>query len=177
MPVVERTRRINAAGLTLIKSFEGLHDGDPSTPALEPKLCPAGVWTVGWGHALTADGRQLRGEADRAAAMDEWRRLWPAGMTPADAEALLRQDLASVETGIVRLCPVPLTDAQFSALVSLAYNIGLDALAGSTLRRLLLAGDITGAADQFPRWCRAGGRMLPGLVRRRAAERALFLTP
>lgn len=177
MPTMDRSRRINAPGLDLIKSFEGLHDGDPSTPTLEPRLCPAGVWTVGWGHALTADGRPLRGEADRAAAMDEWRRLWPAGMTPADAEALLRQDLATVETGIVRLCPVPLTDAQFSALVSLAYNIGLDALAGSTLRRLLLAGDITGAADQFPRWCRAGGRMLPGLVRRRAAERALFLTP
>jgi hypothetical protein len=72
---------------------------------------------------------------------------------------------------------VPVTSNQFSALVSLAYNVGIGALRGSTLLRLLNARDYAGAANQFPRWNRGGGRVLPGLVKRRAAERDLFLTP
>jgi lysozyme len=177
------TRRINVAGVTIVRRWEGLHDGDPTTPALEPLLCPARVWTVGWGHALTVGGRQLRGEGDRHLAHAEWRRRWPSGLTRAEAEALLDADLARFEAGVARLCPVPMSDNQYSALVSLTYNIGLGAEGGepdfadSTLRRKLLAGDVQGAADQFPLWRMAGGKVLPGLVNRRREERALFLTP
>lgn len=177
------TRKINKAGADLIKSFEGLHDGDPRTPALEPKLCPAGIWTVGWGHALTSPttGKHIKGESGRAEAMAEWRRRWPAGMTRADADVLFSQDAARFEQGVERLCPVPLTDNQFAALVSLTYNIGLGAEGGSvdfadsTLRRKLLAGDYAGAAAEFPKWNRSGGQVMAGLTRRREAERALFL--
>jgi lysozyme len=72
------------------------------------------------------------------------------------------------------LLRAPVTDSQLGALISFAYNVGLAALAGSTLLRLLNAGDAAGASRQFQRWSRANGKVLSGLVRRRAAEQAMF---
>lgn len=95
-------------------------------------------------------------------------------ITQQQADDYLRRDVRQFERAVARQVRVPLTQGQFDALVSFAFNLGEGALAQSTLLRLLNAGDYAGAAAQFDRWNKAGGRVLPGLVRRRAAERALF---
>lgn len=137
---------ISKAGLDLIKQFEGLY--------LQAYRCPAGVPTIGYGHtAGVAMGQTI---------------------TQQHADDYLRRDVRQFERAVARLVTVPLTQGQFDALVSFAFNLGEGALAQSTLLRLLNAGDYAGAAAQFDRWNKAGGRVLPGLVRRRAAERALF---
>lgn len=135
------------AGITLVKSSEGLK--------LVAYKCPAGIWTNGYGHT----GPDVT-----------------PGMviTQAQADALLARDLERFEAGVARLVKVPLNQNQFDALVCFSFNLGLGALQGSTLLRLLNAGDYAGAAAQFPRWNKAGGKELPGLTRRRAAEQSLF---
>jgi lysozyme len=140
---------INRAGLDLIKSFEGLR--------CNAYKCPAGVWTIGYGHTLNV----VRGQI----------------IDVITAEQLLKQDLQRFERAVDRLITVPLTDNQFSALVSFAFNCGETALSASTLRRKLNSGDYLGASLEFLRWTRANGKVLPGLVRRRNAEKQLFLKP
>lgn len=145
--------RTNLAGRRIIKSCESLR--------LRAYLCPRGKWTIGWGDT----GPDVR-----------------PGLiiTAQEAEQRFNRRLATeFEPGVARLLDVEVTGNQFSALVSFAYNCGLgeDGLGGSTLLRKLNAGDLDGAAREFPRWNRSGGRVLPGLVTRRAAERELFLTP
>jgi lysozyme len=173
-------RLVPACGLDLIRRWESLHDGDRRTPiVLEPKPDPVGIYSVGYGYALFADGKPVR---DREAAYRIWRQRWPAGMIEADAEALLASVSQDVCGRVLRLLPAaPLADHELGALVSLAYNIGVGEVGGaadfadSTVRRKLLAGDRRGAADAFRMWKYAGGRVLAGLVARREAERALFL--
>lgn len=141
-----KVMQISKAGLDLIKQFEGLY--------LKAYRCPAGVPTIGYGHtAGVAMGQTI---------------------TQQQADDYLRRDVRQFERAVARLVRVPLTQGQFDALVSFAFNLGEGALAQSTLLRLLNSGDYAGAAAQFDRWNKAGGRVLPGLVRRRAAERALF---
>ena len=133
-------------GLDLIKSSEGLR--------LSAYKCPADVWTIGYGTTAGVKPGQT--------------------ITKERAEELLRDDARRFEGYVDRLVKVPLTQGQFDALVSFTYNLGPGALEKSTLLRLLNAGDYAGAASQFGRWINAGGKPLAGLVRRRAAERALF---
>ena len=140
-------------GLSLIKSFEGF--------SAKPYLCPAGVPTIGYGATYYPDGRRVTMQ-DRP-------------VTVAQATDMLRSMLASYEAGVSRYVLVPVTQGQFDALVSFAYNLGLSALKNSTLLRLVNARDYAGAAAQFLRWNRAGGKVLPGLTRRREAERVMFL--
>lgn len=140
--------RINGVGLDLIKDFEGLR--------LNSYRDAVGVWTIGYGHTRTAGPGQR--------------------ITNAQATALLREDVANFENAVTRAVRVPITENQFAALVSFAYNVGSGALNSSTLLRRLNAGDTLGAADEFLRWNRAGGRVLAGLTRRRVAERELFLS-
>jgi len=116
--------------------------------------CPANVLTIGFGH--TGDVKE--GQT----------------ITMHQAETILAYDLERFEAGVSKLCP-KLTGSQFSACVSLAFNIGLKAFENSSVRRKANAGDIRGAADSFLLWNKGGGKVLPGLVKRRAAERALFL--
>ncbi|MBK8246259.1 MAG: lysozyme [Gemmatimonadetes bacterium] len=142
-------REVSEAGVRLVQEFEGCR--------LDAYRCPAGIPTIGYG----ATGPDIR-----------MGMVW----TQEQADERLAEDLARFAAGVERLVQVDLTDNQFAALVSFAYNVGLGALAGSTLLRKLNAGDYEGAADQFPRWNKGGGRVLPGLVRRRAAERDLFLS-
>jgi len=168
-------RDVPQEAVELIKSFEGIVDGDPRTVNLDAYLDPLGIWTIGWGHALRFRGRFLRGAADRGIA----RALYPGGITRAQAEALLRGDLVDFASNVQALAKVALSGAQFGALVSFAFNVGVAALAQSTLLRKLNARDFAGAADQFLVWNkgRKNGVLveLPGLTRRRRAERALFL--
>lgn len=139
-------RRINAAGLELIKTYEGL--------ALRSYRCAAGRWTVGYGHTATA----LPGQE-----IDEHK-----------ADELLQADLRGFEKAVAELVQVPLNDNQFAALVSLAFNIGVAALARSTLIKLLNAGDLDKVPAEFLRWTKVGTLELPGLVRRRTAEAQLW---
>jgi len=145
--------QINREGLELIKRFEGLR--------LEAYQDVAGIWTIGYGHIRTAKEGMV--------------------ITEAEAEALLRGDLADAEGAVSRLVKVPVSENEYSALVSLVFNIGAGAFSGSTVLRKLNAGDHKGAADAILMWNRAtvGGKkvVVQGLVRRRDAERSLFLKP
>jgi lysozyme len=97
-------------------------------------------------------------------------------ITQPEAEALLKRDLARFETGVNTMVEgFPTTGDQFSAMVSLAFNVGLANLLKSTLLKKHKRADFKGAADEFLRWNRAGGKILAGLTRRRAAERRLYL--
>jgi len=163
-------REINDAGISLVKRWEGIMDGDPTTVNLDPYCDPVGIWTIGWGHALRMpDGEFVRRESIA-------RVLYPDGITLEQAEVLLRADLMQAALDVSHLIKVPLSDNQFSALVSFQFNVG--SLWNSTMRRALNEGNIKRASAEFGRWIK--GRVkgvlqtLPGLVLRRAAERALF---
>lgn len=140
--------KINNNGLQIIKDFEGCR--------LTSYLCPAGVWTIGYGHTTNVKPGMC--------------------ITSADAERFLRQDLVRFENGVGQLVKVSITPNQFSALVSFAFNVGVGALKNSTLLRKLNGKNYRGAADEFLRWNKANGKVLPGLTKRRIAERDLFLT-
>ena len=163
-------RDINDVGLELVKSFEGIPDGDPTTVKIDPYLDPIGIWTIGWGHAIRVGADYLRGKENRKAAMD----LYPGGITKEQAEQLLRGDLMDACRDVESLVDVDLTDNQFGALVSFTFNLGRGNLAKSTLLKKLNAGDYSSAAAEFPKWNKAGGKVLKGLVARRAAEAELF---
>ena len=168
-------RDVPQEGIELIKSFEGIPDGDPSSVNLDAYLDPVGIWTIGWGHAITYQGVFLRGPQNKGIA----RALYPGGITLEQAEMLLRGELVNFARDVLRLAKVPLDDGQFAALVSFAFNCGSGNLGNSTLLRKLNRGDYAGAAEQFLAWnkARRNGVLveLPGLTRRRRAERALFL--
>ena len=133
----------------LVKEFEGLY--------LTAYRCPAGVLTIGWGHT----GSDVK-----------------AGMTitKARAEELLKNDLQKFANCVLSYVKKPLNPNQNGALTSFAFNLGCGALQSSTLLRRLNAGEDpnTVAAQEFPKWVKAGGKTLPGLVRRRAAEVKFF---
>jgi lysozyme len=142
--------KVSPAGLDLIRHFEGLF--------LKAYLCPAKVWTIGYGHTgLThKDGTVKAGRV----------------ITEKEAVQLLAHDMGKFEDRVNRLVTVDLTQDEFDALVSFDFNTG--ALHKSTLLRKLNQGDKRGAAAEFSKWTRGGGRVLPGLVRRRKSERHLF---
>jgi lysozyme len=166
------SRPVCQKAINLIKEFEGLHDGDLTQIGLQPKLCPAGIWSICYGHALQDENHNfLRGNSGKIAAYRQ-----AACLTEADAEALLIKDLELFSGGVQHLVTVPLTDNQFGALVSLAYNIGLGAFADSTMRRLLNAKSYEAAAQQFLRWDKCKGKALKGLTKRRQREMELFLS-
>lgn len=165
-------REISKAGLELIKSFEGVPDGDPRTVNLDPYVDPVGIYTVGWGHAIKYGKGFLTTRTPNARAIA--RQLYPNGLTRAEAEELLRADVRAHSIPVESLVKVPLSDNQFAAVVSFAFNLGVNALRNSTLLRKLNARDYAGAAAEFGKWNKAGGQVLKGLVRRRAAEAALF---
>lgn len=142
-------RRTNAAGVELIKNYEGLH--------LTPYLCSARVWTIGYGHTRTVRSGML--------------------ITPEQADQLLDDDLRLVERAVQRIVKVPLNDNQFAALVSFAFNIGIANFERSTLVTLLNRGWYEQVPAQLMRWNRVEGEVMGGLSRRRAAEGRLWNTP
>lgn len=155
----------------LIKSFEGILDGDPSTVNLDPYLCPAGYWTIGWGHvALDPRGKQIKGAENEKLA----RSVYPGGITKAEAEVLLTDDVRRFSAGVEQLLKAKISDARFCALVSFAFNVGVGALERSTLLKLVNQGAFDQVAPQFLRWTKANGKELAGLKRRREAEAALW---
>jgi lysozyme len=139
--------KISQAGKDLIISFEGIR--------LEAYKCPAGVWTIGVGSTVPA---VHAGEV----------------ITKQQALARFDKDLTKFENAVDRLVKVPLTQNQFDALVSFTFNVGEGALAKSTLLKKLNAGDYDAVPTELMRWTKGGGRELPGLVRRRRAEAAMW---
>lgn len=135
-------------GVNLIKEFEGFRNG-----AYRDSV---GVWTIGYGHTKGVKSGDY--------------------VTEQEGEEFLKNDLIIYEDYVKKYVDVPLTQTQFDALVSFTYNLGPGNLKKSTLLRKLNAKDYKGAANEFPRWNRAGGRVLRGLTRRREAEKQLFLS-
>ena len=134
--------------IDLVKDFEGFRK--------DAYLCPAGVPTIGYG---TTENVKL-GDT----------------VTEEEAEDLLLEDLKESAQAVEELVDIPLTQAQYDALVSFVYNVGREAFRQSTLLRLLNSNNTEAAALQFSRWNKSNGKVLPGLTRRRLAERQLFET-
>lgn len=157
-----------------IRAFEGLADGDPRTANLDPYLCPAGYWTIGWGHVVRdAAGRMLKGGREAARA----RAIYPHGITLEEARVLLDDDIRALLPTLEAAITVPVNDNQFCALESFVFNIGIGAFRRSSLLRKLNAGESAAVPNELRRWVRAGGKVLAGLKRRREAEARLWLTP
>jgi lysozyme len=139
-------RRINDEGIALIKRWEGLR--------LEAYLCSADVWTIGYGHTTNVSpGMRI---------------------TEIEAGQLLLRDLAVFEAEVSRTVTVDLSDNQFAALVSWAYNVGAAAMRKSTLVRKLNAGDYAAVPGELARWNKVKGKVVAGLSNRRAAEAGLW---
>lgn len=153
-------------GIDLIKAFEGCHN--------QPYLCPAELWTVGYGHVLYPEQARLKADERAYYPLNpEHNRVWDAD----EIDALLAEDLHRFEAGVLRLCPAAAdSDRHFAALVSFAFNVGLGNLQASTLRMKYNRLDFEGAADEFLKWRKSNGVVLAGLERRRKAERYLFLS-
>lgn len=144
---------ITKDGVELIKRFEGLRK--------TAYRCPSGVWTIGYGHTAAAGPPVVAGGMEIAAEQ---------------AEAILARDLAGFAAGVKQALTAEVSDAQFSALVSFAYNVGLGQFRGSSVLKAVNAGDMAAVPRRLLLWNRAGGQVLPGLTRRRAAEAELFLS-
>lgn len=142
-------RHITPAGLELIKHYEGF------SPVVY--RCPARYYTIGYGHRLK------QGEH------------FDAPISMRLASLMLQSDVAIAENAILCYIDAPLSDGQFDALTSFTYNLGAGALQRSTLRRKVNRREYEAAAEEFGRWVYAGGRKLPGLIKRRAAEAEWFM--
>jgi len=151
------TLHLSPKGAALIKAFESCLQ-PIGGGKFRPYPDPVQVLTIGWGHT-NHNGRQFDTSA-----------VW----TQADCDSEFLADMAIFEKAVARNVTVQLNQDQFDALVSFTFNLGEGNLKQSTLLKKLNAGDFAGAAQEFPRWNKAGGRVLPGLVRRRASEALLF---
>lgn len=144
---------VNRATLDLIRKFEG--------ERLRAYRDPVGLLTIGVGHLVK------KGEPYKLGQM----------ITAEESERLLRKDLEVAERAVRKGVTALLNENQYGALVSFVFNLGAGNFNRSTLRKKVNAGDLEGAALEFLKWDKAGGKVLPGLTRRREAERQLFLTP
>ncbi len=158
--VVEQAVEI-AARLVSRPEFDGLHDPDRSTVLIEPYYDPVGLPTIGYGHLLS-------------------RQAWaPLGQFPAitleQAKALLRADLSKAAGSVLRLVTVRLNPNQLAALIDFVFNAGGGNFEISTLRKVINRGDFAAVPSQLMRWVYAKGVKLPGLVKRRKAEAALWM--
>ena len=166
--------KLSKAGEDLMHKYEGFRS--------RPYLCPAHIWTIGYGHVLYQEQIKLpvvRVEGYTGMIRKEYplkpedNRVW----TKTEIDELFRTDVGNFERGVLRLVPsVVGRQGSFDALVSISYNFGLGNLQRSTIRMRANRGDWEGAADAFRVWTKGGGKVLPGLVKRREAERSLFLS-
>jgi lysozyme len=148
----------------------------------KPYLCPAHIWTIGYGHVLYQDQIRLpmvRKEGRPGLIRKEYplkpedNRVW----TKEEINRLFEKDVAAFERGVLRLVPSSAgSQGRFDALVSISFNFGLGNLQRSSIRMRANRGDHEGAAEAFMLWTKAGGRELPGLVRRRLDEKRLYLS-
>ena len=157
--------KVSQAAIEMVKHHEGIR--------FRPYRCPALLWTVGVGHVIDPNHiRVALNERKNLPIPDGWDRV----LSMAEVNEILGADLASFERGVLRLCPKDLTQGRFDALVSFSFNVGLGNLQRSTIRMKHNRGEFDAAADAFMAWTKAGGKELPGLVKRRKDERALYLS-
>jgi lysozyme len=172
---VEQEVKLSKAGEDLMHKYEGFRS--------RPYLCPAHIWTIGYGHVLyqeqirlpvvRVEGKNIPMIRKEMPLKPEDNRVW----TKAEIDQLFREDVATFERGVLRLVPsVVGRQGSFDALVSISFNFGLGNLQRSTIRMKANRGDWEGAAEAFRAWTKGGGKVLPGLVKRREAEIALFLS-
>jgi len=147
---------VPTTAIELAKRFEGFHRVPKVDPGrAHPYICPAGYWTIGYGHLCDAKHPPI---------------------TEAEAEVYLAHDLQSALTATLRYCPVLATEPEerLAAIVDFTFNLGAGRLQTSTLRRRINQRDWTVAASELRRWVYGGGKVLPGLAARRAAETLLL---
>jgi len=157
--------RVSEKAIRMICHHEGVRT--------RPYRCPALLWTIAVGHVIDPTHAAVKYEERRTLPIpDGWDRI----LTMDEVDAILAQDLGRFERGVARLCPAAVGhQGRFDALVSFAFNVGLGNLQRSSLRMKTNRGEFDVAADEFMKWTKAGGRVLPGLVKRRQDERALYL--
>ena len=165
--------RTSNLGIELIKHFESLHDGDLKKIGLQPKMCPAGIWTVGYGHALRdATGKYLKGVSDYPKLLEIYPHL--ETITEEEADELLKEDLVLWENYVGKRLNALVTQYEFDALVSHSYNTG----GSDTLFKLV--NNFADPKEIEPWFCKkyisANGIVLRGLQRRRMSEWILFNT-
>lgn len=167
--------KLSKAGEDLMHKYEGFRS--------RPYLCPAHIWTIGYGHVLyqeqirlpvvRVEGKETPMIRKEMPLKPEDNRVW----TKTEIDELFRTDVRTFERGVLRLVPCVVgRQGAFDALVSISFNFGLGNLQRSTIRMRANRGDWEGAAEAFRMWTKGGGKVLPGLVRRREAEIALFLS-
>ena len=158
--------KVSDAAKAMIKHHEGVR--------MRPYRCPALLWTVGVGHVIDPAHAKVKYEERRNLSIPDG---WDRQLTMAEVDAILAQDLARFERGVARLCPAVIgRQGAFDALVSFSFNVGLGNLQRSGLRMKTNRGDFEEAAEEFMKWTKAGGRVLPGLVKRRMDEKVLYLS-
>ena len=136
-----------------------------------PYQCPALLWTVGVGHVIDPNHAKVPLAQRKALPIPAG---WDRVVSMEEIDEILRKDLARFEQGVSRLITAPLTQGQFDALVSFSFNVGLGNLQNSTLRMKVNRQEYEAAAQQFLVWTKAGGKVLPGLVKRRTHEKEMF---
>jgi lysozyme len=154
------------SAIEMIKHHEGVR--------VKPYRCPARLWTVAVGHVIDPRHALVPYEKRMELPIPEG---WDRVLTMGEVNAILRRDLNRFDEGVRRLCPGVTTSGQHSALISFAFNVGLGSLQRSTLRQKVNRQEFESASEEFLKWTKAGGRELPGLVKRRKDEQALFLRP
>jgi len=153
------------ATVSMIKHHEGVR--------YKPYKCPAKLWTVGVGHVLYPEqGKMPIGERDKFALKIEDFRVFSKD----EVDNILKADLQRFIAGVLRYCPDNLNENRMGALVSFAFNVGLGTLQRSTLRQKHNRGDFEGVKQEFLKFTKAGGKVLPGLVKRRNDEITLYFT-
>jgi lysozyme len=155
---------VSAKAVTMIQHHEGIR--------YRPYRCPARLWTVGVGHVLYPEQGKLKIEdRDSFPLRPEDNRQF----TKDEVDGILRSDLQRFERGVAQLIPVRLTQGQFDACVSFAFNVGLGTLQRSTFRQKVIRGEKDAAIASLLQYCKAGGKVLKGLENRRKDEAALFI--
>jgi len=145
--------KVSKEAIKLIRHHEGVRN--------KPYQCPAKLWTVGIGH-LIGDGKTLPPEWNRTFSNEE-------------IDGILKSDLRRFELGVSKMLPnVPLRQHEFDSIISFCFNLGLGCFQRSTIRQALLRGDKEAAMESLVKYCRAGGKVLKGLQKRRLDERKLF---
>jgi len=156
---------VSAKAVAMIQHHEGIR--------YRPYRCPARLWTVGVGHVLYPEQGKLKIEdRDSFPLRPEDNRQF----TKDEVDGILRSDLQRFERGVAQLIPVRLTQGQFDACVSFAFNVGLGTLQRSTFRQKVLRGEKDAAIASLLQYCKAGGKVLRGLENRRKDEAALFIS-
>jgi lysozyme len=162
--------KISERGIEAIKRFESLHDGDLKMIGLQPKMCPAGYWTEGYGSLILDNkGNKIQGSIKKELAYK-----YAKIHNEKEAEDALKRDLATRESMINSL-QLKLTQGQFDALVDFCYNVGFANLKASTLLQKIKANiNDESIKKEFLRWSFAGGKQLKGLIIRRQTEAEWF---